>query len=396
MISELALKYWKGPRKSRPYVKAKAKMATIDPQGHRLLGFTTETWQPIWAPKGHSILYSANGGGKTARGLMPWLFSLLAPSDRPAILVLDSKDGEIAAQLLPMLKRMGVPTAVIDDTKVLPADAFGRIALNPMDSVVWTQLHAPEDQVFANEAVTHTLIEEPSSSEGPDRNLYFRQSPRAILEMAIYGKSMARDKVENDVGEMIKALEPSPQLITLATAMFKQAWDQRLNQAKEAATSVKKKITELDKQIEAVLERIMASSNATVIETYEEKIAKLERKKLVLTEKSAQWSPPSGSFEEKLDPLLTFLASPCKVWENGSTALRRTVLKLAFSTHITYDRNEGARTAQKALPFKALDAFADQHVCFGAVEKTRTSTGVTPQRPQRCASTNSATTARRR
>gem|GEM_PF-6931396 len=27
----------------------------------------------------------------------------------------------------------------------------------------------------------------------------------------------------------------------------------------------------------------------------------------------------------------------------------------------------------------------------GAVEKTRTSTGVTPQRPQRCASTNSAT-----
>ena len=30
----------------------------------------------------------------------------------------------------------------------------------------------------------------------------------------------------------------------------------------------------------------------------------------------------------------------------------------------------------------------------GAVEKTRTSTGVTPQRPQRCASTNSATTAR--
>ena len=30
---------------------------------------------------------------------------------------------------------------------------------------------------------------------------------------------------------------------------------------------------------------------------------------------------------------------------------------------------------------------------FGAVEKTRTSTGVSPQRPQRCASTSSATTA---
>ncbi|MEL6933396.1 MAG: hypothetical protein AAFO17_09925 [Pseudomonadota bacterium] len=41
----------------------------------------------------------------------------------------------------------------------------------------------------------------------------------------------------------------------------------------------------------------MASSNATVIETYEDKIAKLEREKLLLTEKSALWSPPRGSFE---------------------------------------------------------------------------------------------------
>ena len=32
----------------------------------------------------------------------------------------------------------------------------------------------------------------------------------------------------------------------------------------------------------------------------------------------------------------------------------------------------------------------------GAAEKTRTSTGVSPQRPQRCASTNSATAARLR
>lgn len=183
---------------------------------------------------------------------------------------------------------------------------------------------------------------------------------------ASYAKSMPRKQVESDVGQMIKDLEPSPQLIGLAKAMFKQAWNQRLTQAKEAAASARRKINEIDKQIEAVLERIMASSNTAVIETYEDKIAKLEREKLLLTEKTAKWSPPSGSFEEKLEPLLIFLANPWKVWENGSTALRRTVLKLAFSTRIAYDRNEGPRTAQKALPFKALDAITDQSVCFGA------------------------------
>src|SRR6266852_6419474 len=38
----------------------------------------------------------------------------------------------------------------------------------------------------------------------------------------------------------------------------------------------------------------------------------------------------------------------------------------------------------------------DRPAGFGAVEKTRTSTEFPPQRPQRCASTSSATTARQR
>jgi hypothetical protein len=49
-----------------------------------------------------------------------------------------------------------------------------------------------------------------------------------------------------------------------------------------------------------------------------------------------------------------------------------------------------------AVEAMLVTQMAATHVAMtiGAVEKTRTSTGVTPQRPQRCASTNSATTAR--
>ncbi|MCF6277215.1 MAG: TraM recognition domain-containing protein [Anaerolineales bacterium] len=176
-----------GKRKSRPFVKAKvyakAKDAAIDPKGRRLLGFTKETHQPIWAPKGHSLTLAANGSGKTTRGLMPWLFSLLASSDRPAILLLDSKDFEIARQCIPMLKKLGIPTAVIDDTYNLPPDIFGRKILNPMDSIISTHLHRPEDLAFANEAVTQTLIEEPEKDE---RNRYFRAWPRLLIEFVIY------------------------------------------------------------------------------------------------------------------------------------------------------------------------------------------------------------------
>ena len=70
--------------------------AAIDPKGRRLLGLTLDG-RPIWAPEGHSLLLAANGAGKTSCGCLPWLLSLVAAPDRPALLVIDPKNGEMAA-----------------------------------------------------------------------------------------------------------------------------------------------------------------------------------------------------------------------------------------------------------------------------------------------------------
>ena len=59
---------------------------------------------------------------------------------------------------------------------------------------------------------------------------------------------------------------------------------------------------------------------------------------------------------------------------------------------LPYSRKTTCRAIETTLPFKGLEGLAAKRGS-GAVEKTRTSTGVSPQRPQRCASTNSATTA---
>ncbi len=125
-------------RKARPF--AKPKEAAIDPQGRRLLGFTLESNQPVWAPRGHSLSLASAGAGKTTKALMPWIFSMLASTDRPAILILDSKSAELYTQLAPMLEELGIPTALIDDTAVLPPNAYGRTNLNPLQSVVSTHL----------------------------------------------------------------------------------------------------------------------------------------------------------------------------------------------------------------------------------------------------------------
>jgi len=88
------------------------------------------------------------------------------------------------------------------------------------------------------------------------------------------------------------------------------------------------------------------ADNASVFRAYEGKIAKLEREKLLLTEKAAQIVPPKGRLEAFLDHALTFLGNPRKLYENGGFAFDRTVLKPAFAEPLRYSRDNGYRTAK--------------------------------------------------
>ena len=148
--------------------------------GHRLIGLTLEGNQPILAPKGHSLLLSAAGGGKSTAGGMTWLFSYAASEPHKAALYLDSKDGEAAWQAADMLAGLGRKVAIIDDTGVLPADCPHRVSLNPFGPAVHAATHSPETLLYAIDNITHVAIPEPA--EPDERNRYFRAWPRNICD----------------------------------------------------------------------------------------------------------------------------------------------------------------------------------------------------------------------
>ena len=52
--------------------------------------------------------------------------------------------------------------------------------------------------------------------------------------------------------------------------------------------------------------------------------------------------------------LISFLASPGKIWEKGPYELKRTVIRLAFAAPLNVSRETGLRNAETTLPFKAL------------------------------------------
>lgn len=157
--------------------------APIDPQGQRLIGLTLESSEPIWAPKGHSLLLSAAGGGKTTCGAMDWLYSYAASEPGGSTLSLDSKDAELAWQTADMIAALGHKVAIIDDFGVLPADCRHRISLNPFGAAVSVFETASEDLIFALDIITHALIEEPT--DGDAKNKYFRAWPRLMIEFAV-------------------------------------------------------------------------------------------------------------------------------------------------------------------------------------------------------------------
>ncbi|MEL6171735.1 MAG: hypothetical protein AAFR02_06935 [Pseudomonadota bacterium] len=165
---------------------------------------------------------------------------------------------------------------------------------------------------------------------------------------------------------MIKSLQPTEGLMAAAKAMFRHIWDAKEAQAKDVLRTGKRKIVSLDKDIDRLLDTITSVSKASVIARCEDKIDVLEREKTKLAQEMDEMAKPKGSFEEKLEPVLTFLANPFKIWASGNIDLRRLVLKLAFADRIFYDRFEGARTPEIAFPFKALRRVTDPQVCFGA------------------------------
>ncbi|MFY0620872.1 MAG: recombinase family protein [Pelagimonas sp.] len=176
-------------------------------------------------------------------------------------------------------------------------------------------------------------------------------------ECASYGKSIPRDKVEDAFGEVIKTLEPSPTMFALAKTMFHAAWDGRSEQMKKSTASVKRQITEAEKQIDSLLTRIINATNDSVISAYEKKIAKLERSKVRLQDSLIHHAPKQGRLEEMLEHSLQFLASHWKLWDSGNITLRRMLLRLAFADRFAYHRIEGARTPELSIPFKVLGMF---------------------------------------
>ncbi len=172
------------------------------------------------------------------------------------------------------------------------------------------------------------------------------------------GKSIARDKLEQKFRTHLSELEPPKPLIELASAMFRDCWEQQAAKSASAVKSFKADAVKVQKNIDQLLERIVETDNLSVVSAYEKKIEELERQRLLLLEKAEKPVCSRYTFDELFELSLKFLGNPCKLWDSGRWELRRIVLKLAFAGHLDYCRKTGSLNSKKSLPFRALEGIS--------------------------------------
>jgi site-specific DNA recombinase len=181
-------------------------------------------------------------------------------------------------------------------------------------------------------------------------------------DCALRGKSIARDKVEGEFEALLGQLKPTRELFDIATAMFKNAWNQQSQHTAEMLKTAKHNIATIEKQIGLLVDRIIEASLPAVIGKYETRIAELEKEKLLLQETLHIQAKPHGSFEELFKLTLAFLANLQILWRSGFTPHRRAVLRLAFAERIIYCRETGLQTPKTSLPFRMLNGLRGQNL----------------------------------
>ena len=168
------------------------------------------------------------------------------------------------------------------------------------------------------------------------------------------GKSIRRAQLEGDFEALLQNVTPAPSFLKLATALFKDAWDQRSKQAQRIAEACRAEILQTERQIGKLLDRIVSATSDGIINAYEKRVAELERHKILMSERAEKSAMPRHTFEESFELALGFLASPYNLWKSGKIEDRKLVLRLTFGELLRYDRKTGFRTPKTSFPFKVL------------------------------------------
>ncbi|WP_425451776.1 hypothetical protein [Pelagimonas varians] len=160
-------------------------------------------------------------------------------------------------------------------------------------------------------------------------------------------KSTRREEVEKQFENQLKSLVPSRNTHALAARMFKDAWEQRAATVGSEARRLRKRADQKGQEIEAMLDRIVRTSNDVTVAAYENRISELQSEMALFEEEAQKLSKPHREFDEMFELAMRFLSNPYEIWKKGNLTAKKTVLRLVCPTRLRFDRKRGPRPQKR-------------------------------------------------
>ncbi|KKL27939.1 hypothetical protein LCGC14_2380150, partial [marine sediment metagenome] len=205
---------------------------------------------------------------------------------------------------------------------------------------------------FGQQANLEVRTIQGSRSSGTGRRYpYYLCQNRSCSEK---GKSVAKDKVEEQFETLLRLVQPDEATFSIADAIFRDAWDRRESWAKKEIARLRARTTQIDVESSNLLDRSARTQNDIVATAYEAKVGELQSEKAKIEAEIERMTFPARTFDEMFELAMQFLSNPYELWRKPSYTLKRMVLRLVFCHPLKFDRIDGVRTGETTLPFKAL------------------------------------------
>jgi site-specific DNA recombinase len=194
-----------------------------------------------------------------------------------------------------------------------------------------------------------------STSHTDDKHPYYLCPKKGC---ASYRKSIRRADLESDFDTLIARVTPKRKMFERFVEALDALGRDNRTASDTTRAELKTRSTEIERQIETLLDRIVEGQSESLVASYERRVEKLSREKLLLAEKLGT---PTKAFpipSQKFEPALRFLENPMNLWRSDKPAHKQVVMKMLFEGRPAYKKKEGVRTPIYSFPVNELAAFA--------------------------------------
>lgn len=173
-----------------------------------------------------------------------------------------------------------------------------------------------------------------------------------------YAKTIRKEKLEDDISELIRHIQPRTGVENLAKDLFANMQDTYYEKQNAIHLSLKKKEKMLEIELEKIVEKTLSVESETLMAAFEKRAEKIENEMRVTREKIHNGNKNRPDLSGTLRTAIDFLQNPYKLWLSERIGDKITAIKLLFDNRIVYDKFEGVRTASIARPFRLLEEFS--------------------------------------